>query len=78
MFFKGNVDGGSTLTGCGCALLVVGLNLWAGYTSVQYLAGVFLSKVIPFWWALLLGLIGGELTIPVAIIVWILKHAGIL
>ena len=65
---------------CGCILgiSIFSLNAVFGEMSVNYLLVTFLQKTIPFWWGVLTGLFVGELTIPVAVVVWILKHFGIL
>jgi len=63
---------------CGCWLIVALFNAVAGGMSVQYLIEVFANKVIPFWWAALIGLFVGELSIPVAIVVWLLRLFGVL
>ena len=64
--------------GIGCVLLTLILNCTIGWWSVTYLVETLLHKNIAWGWALLIGLIGGELTVPAAIIVWLLKVAGIL
>ncbi len=63
---------------CGCYLLVVVLNFLIGGWSVNYLLLVFLEKMIPFWGAGLIGLFSGEITIPVAVVVWLLKYFGVM
>jgi hypothetical protein len=44
----------------------------AGGWSVNYLLNFFASKVIPFGWAMVIGLFAGEISIPVAVVVAIL------
>lgn len=63
------------LFGCGCLLIV---NLWLGTISVQYLVETYLHKAISWGWAALIGLAGGELTVPAAVVTWLLKHAGVI
>jgi hypothetical protein len=63
----------STWTTCGVYLLIAAVNLFLGGISVQYLIEVFTTKVIPFWGATIIGLFAGEITIPVAVIVYLLK-----
>lgn len=62
----------------GCFVLTIALNCILGGWSVRYLVEAIAHKVIPWGWAILIGLFAGELTIPGAIIVWILKHLGVL
>lgn len=63
---------------CGCLILVGVLNATIGWWSVTYLVETLLHKAIAWPWALLIGLIAGEVTIPAAIVVWLLKVAGVL
>ena len=65
-------------TGCVSILLVLAVNLLAGGWSVNYLLDFFLEKTIPFVAATGIGLVVGEVSIPVAIIVVILRWAGVL
>lgn len=61
---------------CGCYLLILTINLFLGAWSVNFLLGL-IGKHIAFIYALLIGIVGGECTIPLAIIVWLLKAAGV-
>lgn len=63
---------------CGCAILLLVLNLALGAWSVNYLLLTFLGKVIPLGWAVIVGLFAGEFTIPAAAVVAILRSLGIL
>jgi hypothetical protein len=63
---------------CGCTILIVIVNLIVGTWSVNYLLLEFLGKTIPTIAALLIGLVAGEVTIPSAIVVWILKTFGVM
>lgn len=67
-------DSTGTLIQCGCGALVTVFNLLAGGWSVDYLLSVFTGKVIPFGWAMLIGLFVGEASVPVAVVVAVLKH----
>ena len=62
----------------GCFFTTIIINLLLGGWSVIYLVENLLHKTISWPWAILIGLFGGETTIPAAIIVWILKMAGVL
>lgn len=68
-----------TSVGCSCGcfpiICIAIFNLVFGTLSVQYLCEMWLQP-IAFGWAMLIGLIAGEVTIPAAIVTWILKHAG--
>ena len=57
---------------CGCLLFLTIFNLLVGGWSVNYLLEFFANKVIPFGWAMVIGLFAGEASIPAAIVVWIL------
>jgi len=63
---------------CGCYLFLFLLNLLMGGWSVNYLLMFFAGKVIPFFWATVIGLFAGEISIPVAIVIWILRFCGVL
>jgi len=63
---------------CGCVLLTLLFNLFIGGWSVNYLLLFFGSKTIPFIGAMLIGLFVGEISVPVAIVVAILRSFGIL
>jgi hypothetical protein len=63
---------------CGCFLLALIINLLAGSWSVNYLLYFFLEKTIPFVGAMLIGLFAGEVTIPVAIVIVLLKWFKVL
>jgi hypothetical protein len=63
---------------CGCYILVMVINLFVGGWSVNYLLQFFLEKTVSPIAAALIGLIVGEVSIPVAIVVAILKSLGVL
>lgn len=63
---------------CGTFLGIIVLNLLIGGWSVQYLCEVWLHKPISIGWATLMGLFLGEFTIPLAIVTWIAKKAGLI
>ena len=71
-------DNGTGVVGCGCWLIVLLINVSVGGWSVQYLIDVVFNEVIPFWGAAVIGLFVGELSIPAAIIVWLLKFFGVM
>lgn len=62
---------------CGCMLLVLIFNVLIGGWSIDYLLWVFLEKNIPFWADGLIGLILGELSVPLAVVVAILRYFGV-
>ncbi len=62
---------------CGCILLILIFNFLFGGWSVNYLLAL-LSKNIPFIWDAVIGLFIGEVSIPAAIVVAILKKFGVL
>lgn len=66
------------LAGCGCYLLVLAFNLTLGGYTFQYCLKAFFYKDIPWYWDVIGGMFLGELTIPLAVITWIVNHiAGI-
>ena len=66
------------LVNCGCFIILMVVNFLVGGWSVNYLLNFFVSKVIPFFWAGVIGIFAGEISIPVAIIVAILHSCHIL
>jgi len=64
---------------CGCwfALAILIINLSAGAWSVNYLLLTLVEKTIPLAGAILIGAIVGELSIPTAVVVWLLKAFNI-
>jgi hypothetical protein len=64
--------------GCGCGIVLIIANIIFGAMSVNYLLMEFWSKTIPFFWAAVIGLFAGEVTMPVAVIVWILKFCHVI
>jgi hypothetical protein len=71
-------DGSIVGVQCGCMILVILVNFIIGTWSVNYLLLEFLGKTIPAIGALLIGLVAGEVTIPVAIVIWLLKLFGVM
>jgi hypothetical protein len=59
-------------------VIVFLVNLIVGGWSVNYLLQFFLAKTIPFVGAALIGLFAGEISIPAAVVIVILKYFGIL
>lgn len=66
------------VSSCGCFLAVVVFNLFAGGWSVNYLLLYFAAKTIPLWGAVLIGLFVGEISIPTAVVIALLKLFGVL
>ncbi len=62
----------------GCCLGVLIINLTIGSWSVGYLLDFFLNKNIPWIGDALLGLVVGEITVPVAVVVWLLRAFNVL
>ncbi|MFA6309572.1 MAG: hypothetical protein WC677_07565 [Clostridia bacterium] len=72
-----NSDGSSAVS-CGCYLLIFAFNVLVGTWSVNYLLMQLLGKTIPVIGAILIALFAAEVTVPVAIIVWLLKAFGVM
>ena len=68
----------SSIASCGCGLLLVVFNLFVGGWSVNYLLQFFLAKTIPFIGAMLIGFFAGEISVPVAVVIALLKWFGVL
>lgn len=64
-------------SGCGCAIAVILFNVLIGAWTFSYDLWMLLGKQAPWWVNALCGLIGGEITVPLAIILWLLNFAGI-
>ena len=64
-------------SGCGCMVAVLALNLIFGAMSVNYCLESFMNKHLGFWVAGLLGFFFAEITIPLAIICWVLRLFGV-
>lgn len=62
--------------GCGCLLILI--HWIGGYFGVHYLVETLFHKTIAPLWAALIAFFVGKLALIGAIVVWILKHAGIL
>ena len=65
-----------TKGGCSIYAVILLINLVFGGWSIDYILGWF-AKEIPFVADMCIGLFLGELTIPVAIVVWILQLCGV-
>jgi len=63
--------------GCGCWIAVFVFNLLFGGWSVNFLLSL-LDKNIPFFWDIVIGLFTAEVTVPIAVVTWILRHFGVL
>jgi hypothetical protein len=72
-----STDDGTTIK-CGCYLVILLVNILVGGWSVNYLLMTFADKSIPFFWATVIGAFVGEISIPVAVVVAILRAFGIL
>lgn len=75
---KRSSDGVDVFINCGCSLLLVIFNLWIGGWSVNYLLAFFLDKTIPTLGAMLIGLFTAQLSVPVAIVIALLRYFGAL
>lgn len=71
-------SGQSSLFTCGCYLAIFIFNISVGGWSVNYLLQFFLDKTISFLGAAVIGLFAGELTVPVAVVIAILRFFNVL
>ena len=58
--------------------IILGLYILGSAIATNYLFAIFLHKNISFWGDALIGIIGGSVIVPVAIVIWMLKTTGIL
>lgn len=73
-----NRNSDSSWVSCGCWVVVLIFNFLVGGWSVNYLLDFFVNKTIPFFGAALIGLFAGEISVPVAVVVALLRFFGIL
>jgi len=69
-------DDYESIINCGCNMIILIIKILAGGWSVNFLLSLFNEK-IPFFWAAIVALFIGELTIPAAIVIKILIRFGI-
>jgi len=62
----------------GCYTIAVLAALFIGGWSVNYILINLFDKAIPFGYAMIAGLFLSQFTFPIAIIVWVLKLAGLI
>lgn len=65
----------SSFGGCGCTILL--FNLLLGGWSVDYCLNAILGKNIPWYGDVIIGLFTAEVSVPLAIVLWILSLFGI-
>lgn len=58
-------------------LVILFVNLLLGGMSVNYCLSSFMGKTVDFWVATLAGLFLAEITIPLAIVCWLLRLCGV-
>ena len=63
---------------CGCWFLVALFNVLVGAWSVNYILLYFLGKMIPLWGAMLIGLFTAEISVPVAVVIALLRFFHIM
>jgi hypothetical protein len=69
---KANVSG---VISCGCTVIL--LNIVLGGYTLAYCVKLLTGQTISLGWATLIGLFTGEITIPLAFILYLLKLAGV-
>lgn len=70
--FKGVVGGG-----CGCYVVILLANLTLGAITSYYSVWELFHKQLPWWGAGLIGLVLGEVTMPLSLVLWILTSVGV-
>lgn len=73
-----NESSGECLSSCGCAIFLLIFNFIVGGIATNYLLNFVLHKTIAFGWAGIIGIVGGEVIVPMAIVVWILHGLGLI
>ena len=61
----------------GCVLLIIVLNLLFGGVSFDYCLWNIFGKDIPWYGDVACGFLAAQVTIPLSIILWILKICGV-
>lgn len=74
---KGSVNGDAALVGCGCWILYVLVGATIGAVAFDYSLFCFTGKGVNAFWDVLGGAVLGGITIPLAVICYILKLAGV-
>jgi hypothetical protein len=62
---------------CGCMLFAFIFNLALGGVSFAYCLFNIFGKTVPIFADVIAGLFLGEITVPLAIVVWIIKLCGV-
>lgn len=63
---------------CGCMLAILLFNVVLGAWTFSYDLWVLAGKTAPWWANVICGLLGGEVTVPLALILWVLSAAGVI
>ncbi len=71
-------DGLGAILGCIGNLLVLAIYTVFAALSVNWLLLFFLQKSIPLWAAAVIGLIGGSITVPASIVIYLLHAFGVM
>lgn len=61
----------------GCCLSIVLFNLFVGWWSIDFISNQVFNKNLPFIADLIIGVIAAELSVPIAVILWILRSCGV-
>ena len=62
---------------CGCFLLALIVNLTVGGYAFDYSLRFIAGKDIPWYADVIVGTVLGEVTIPLAVVCWVLKMCGV-
>ena len=62
---------------CGCYLAVVAFNVTLGAWTFAYCLDTIFGRIVPWYADAVAGLFLGELTVPGAVICWIIKLCGV-
>ena len=71
------MKGREGLFGCGCMISILVANLSLGAFATDYSLWYILGKNIPWYGDMLIGLVAGEITMPLMFICFILRTCGV-
>lgn len=75
-FNSTSADHGCGVT-CGCLIILLILNLTLGAVCVQYDLYSLWGAELPWYGNVGIGLVAGEVAVPIAIVCWIVRQCGV-
>jgi len=77
LFCQRGAAEGEACGSCGCAIAILICNLLLGGVTVNYCLESFIGKTVDFVWAAIAGLFLGEISLPLAVVCWLLRICGL-